>query len=335
MLPLRNMLFTGLCSLFMLLIPILFLSRILQLPLIEQKIFCGIFLVPLGTLFLRGLKRARDDLWLPVSLGITSLMAALAFEFSRKNPDALVSASLWFRDRPDGVLMGLVAVMAVKYLLEFSAALSDRILATALGYSSPDVPTGLQVTALDRATIAAHEAGHAVVLGLHKKLPETSEVIMRLEPTDSGSLGHCTGVSWQHAISQKSFIEWSMWFCLAGIEAERIVLGEVSLGGTSDYRQWQTLALQYLTGHDCLVYFHEIHHPWQEEYNAKVLYDLKEQQKAHVRDVLLENEHVLLLVRDALLERGVINGKDLVELLSSVVATPHTPSSPLLKGLAS
>ncbi|KQN62442.1 hypothetical protein [Pseudomonas sp. Leaf58] len=189
------------------------------------------------------------------------------------------------------------------------------------------------LTALDRRIIAVHEAGHAVVLGLHRHLPLGMEIVMRKKTDDSGSLGYCTGPAWNHALDSKIHVEWEMLFALAGIEAERLLLGEISLGGASDYRNWNTLAQKYLSGHDDLIYFHAPQNTWQEDHNHKTLIELKRSQQALVRELLIANENILQLLSDQLEHDRKVAGQDLVEILDKVGAVAGCPASPKFKSI--
>ncbi|KPC17380.1 hypothetical protein [Pseudomonas amygdali] len=331
----KNTLTTAICGLLTVFVPLMFGLKILELPNLEQKILAGVFLVPLLGLYFRWLNSSGHQLWLPINLAVGTLTAASAYSWAKKNPDALAQITLYFEQNQQVVLLCLVALGISNLLLNLTSRFSNGLTSTLVTLTGQPAIAAerVSVTTQDKSIIAVHEAGHAVLLGLHKALPESSELVMRTTAEDNGSLGHCTGVSWNHQISNKTFVEWNMLFCLAGIEAERLMLSEVSLGGSSDYRNWQALADQYIGGHDSLVYFHEIKAPWHEEYNAKVMYDLKESQKAIVREMLLENEEVLIILRDALIERGGIKGKDFLDILSLVVPTANTPKSPLFKVL--
>lgn len=324
---------TIICSLLLLFIPLLFAGRILELPSIDQRVLAGVFLVPMISLYFRWISGDHHQLWLPIHLATATMVASVAYSWTKQNGEAVAQLTAYLAENQQAVVLLLLLITSTNLLIGLTSGFSNRIASGAASLSGTPAykKQAESVTVLDKSIIAVHEAGHAILLGLHKDLPETSELILRQEATDTGSLGHCTGVAWEHRISSKTFVEWNMLFCLAGVEAERLVLGEVSLGGSSDYRNWQDLAHQYLGGHDSIVYFHDIKAPWQEDFNAKVLYDLKEQQKAVVRDMLLENEDVLIILRDALLERGAIRGKDFLDVLSMVVPTANTPSAPLFK----
>lgn len=327
---------TAICALLTVFVPLLFGIKILDLPNLEQRLLAGVFMVPLCAVYFRWITSHNHHLWLPINLVVGTLTAAWAYDWAKKNPDAVAQITTYIEHNQQMVVMCLVALGIANLLLTLTVSVSNRLTHTVVALSGKaavraDLPP---VSNQDRRVIAVHEAGHAILLGLHKELPETSELVMRKSASDSGSLGHCTGVSWNHQISNKTFVEWNMLFCLAGIEAERLVLGEVSLGGSSDYRNWQSLADLYVGGHDSLVYFHEIKAPWHEEYNAKVIYDLKESQKAIVREMLLENEEILIMLRDSLIERGGLKGKDFLDTLSLVVPTANTPKSVMFKVLA-
>ena len=209
------------------------------------------------------------------------------------------------------------------------AAQAQSLVAPYLGLWEPD--TQRKLTEHDKNVIATHEAGHAIVLGLHRELPLDMKIVMRNKPSDSGSLGYCTGVAWKHALENKAYVEWDMLFSLAGIEAERIVLGEVSLGGSSDYDHWNHLAQSYLTGHDELIYFHTPLGNWQEDHNHKMLADLKKAQQVVVRELLIENENILLLLRDQLRTERKVSGLDFITILNKVGAVGGCPVSPLFK----
>ncbi|AYG47998.1 hypothetical protein DV532_27340 (plasmid) [Pseudomonas sp. Leaf58] len=111
------------------------------------------------------------------------------------------------------------------------------------------------------------------------------------------------------------------------------MLGEISLGGASDYRNWNTLAQKYLSGHDDLIYFHAPQNTWQEDHNHKTLIELKRSQQALVRELLIANENILQLLSDQLEHDRKVAGQDLVEILDKVGAVAGCPASPKFKSI--
>jgi hypothetical protein len=101
-------------------------------------------------------------------------------------------------------------------------------------------------TARDKTIISVHEAGHALVYAALGALPLDFKLVMHSEPQKNGNSGYVTRIVSRHALQTKSFSEWQMLCYLAGQEAERKILKEVSLGSAGDRRQWWLEAKHYL-----------------------------------------------------------------------------------------
>ena len=226
------------------------------------------------------------------------------------------------------LVLGLSAAMLIGYCRRWINNIVQRSQTLVSDHYGLEIKGDIKrLTAQDRLVIATHEAGHAIVLGLYRTIPANLEIVMLNRLSATGSLGHCTGPAWMHSLGNKAYAEWEMLFCLAGIEAERLVLGEISLGGTSDYKSWNDAAQTYLRAHDELIFFSSPDSSWKEDHNCKTLLELRKNQQAIVRELLLENEHILLLLRDELIHKRRVSGDNLVAILNKVAAVEGCPAS--------
>jgi hypothetical protein len=320
-----------LCSL--LLVPMFCLPHILGMESLPQMALPGVIWLQMCNTSIRHLRVKNTQVGVVIEQ--TLLVAAFAGAiklgtFLGKDMDGIID---YMNQNFAEIMVYVVCFSVAAHFRKAGNGLSDRaqvLLAPYLGFTAPASNTH-RMTDLDRHTIATHEAGHAIVLGLYRDLPQHMQIVMRDKPSDSGSLGYCTGVSWDHMLDNKAYVEWDMLFCLAGIEAERNLLGEVSLGGSSDYRAWNDLAQKYLSGHDELIYFHTPMSAWQEDHNHKMLIDLKKSQQAVVQALLIENENILQLLRDQLLANKKVVGEDLLAILQKVGSIEGCPQSPMFK----
>lgn len=313
---------------FLLLTPFLFFNQMVLMENQAQTLFFLAFWLQmfavLNGLFIRKIEPTKAVFQQIVIIFI----AAGAYYAAHTNPDFFAKALAYLSEHVPEAIFLSVSFIGANWVRghseRFGAFLYRSI-------EKPKAEDGHVITEKDRDIIAAHEAGHAVVLGLYRELPKHIEIVMRKKPSDTGSLGHCSGLVWGHALANKAFVEWDMLFCLAGIEAERIIIGEISLGGSSDYKNWNSLAEEFLAGHDELIYFQGPKNTWQEDHNAKQLGDLRQAQQALTREILLENENILLILRDQLLQHNRVSGEELVAILAKVETVEGSPKSPLLK----
>jgi hypothetical protein len=313
---------------FLLLVPLLFLNQMLLMKNQAQTLFFLAFWLQMFAV-LDGLFRRKIDVTKAIFQQIVIVfIAAGAYYVAQTNPDLFAKGLAYVSDNVSEAIFLTVSLIGANWVRGHSERFGAYLYRS---IEKPKAEDGSAITEKDRNIIAAHEAGHAVVLGLYRELPKHVEIVMRKKPSDTGSLGHCSGLVWGHALANKAFVEWDMLFCLAGIEAERIIIGDISLGGSSDYNNWNAMAESFLAGHDELIYFQNPKNTWQEDHNAKQLSNLRQAQQALAREILLENENILLILRDELLQHNRVSGDALVAILAKVETVDGSPKSPLLK----
>lgn len=315
-------------SAFLLLTPFLFFNQMVLLENQAQTLFFLAFWLQmfavLNGLFIQKIEPTKAVFQQIVIIFI----AAGAYYVAHTNPDLFAKALAYLSEHVPEAIFLSVSFIGANWVRKHSERFGSFLYRS---IEKPKAEDGNVITEIDRNIIAAHEAGHAVVLGLYRELPKHVEIVMRKKPSDTGSLGHCSGLAWGHALSNKAFVEWDMLFCLAGIEAERIIIGEISLGGSSDYNNWNALAESFLAGHDELIYFQNPKNTWQEDHNAKQMSNLRQAQQALTHEILLENENILLILRDQLLQHNRVSGEALVAILAKVETVEGSPKSPLFK----
>lgn len=109
-------------------------------------------------------------------------------------------------------------------------------------------------TWFDKRSISIHEAGHAVVMALDPFLDDSAEVVLAQGP-DRGSFGYCRHNGWPHNVLMREYMQMRMIGMLAGVEAERLMLGGYGSGGAADFRNWLARAPQFMATDPDDVYF--------------------------------------------------------------------------------
>lgn len=177
----------------------------------------------------------------------------------------------------------------------------------------------------DAEVIAAHEAGHAVVLGLFRyNLPDLKvamDTLMSGQPVG----GYCSGPWKRGNFKTRAYAELEMIVFLAGVEAEELLLGERTSGAISDYRRWLEMAERFLATDLHSIFYTRPENDTQKAHNDLQLRTLKINQANMARKILEANIGVLEEIRDGILVKRKLKGQELLDVLSKVVSVEGCP----------
>jgi ATP-dependent Zn protease len=184
----------------------------------------------------------------------------------------------------------------------------------------------VEYTEDERRTIATHEAGHAVVahlVGQNRKL-EVLSIIKRAESL--GLLAH-TDTEERYTRTRTELVA-GVQIAFGGMTAEELFFGESGTGPSSDLAHATRIAAQMVGSFGMagsLVSFEAIESgPLAAGIVGKVLADddgrrsverILDGAKADVRRLLDSNRHLVVALRDALLEREELIGDEIVDTL--------------------
>ncbi|WP_338924785.1 hypothetical protein V0M98_34765 (plasmid) [Pseudomonas silesiensis] len=182
----------------------------------------------------------------------------------------------------------------------------------------------LAFTNLDKHSVSIHEAGHAIILGLDPLIDDTCELFLAIGP-GRGNFGYCRKVVWPHNVHLRSYILMDMVGSLAGVEAEKLIVGECGLGGSADYAKWLDLAERLLLSDPDQVYFSKPVTVPQIEHNRQALNSLRKEHQALARSILEANRDILESLAALLREKHRVAGKELREILSKVKPVAGVP----------
>ncbi len=185
----------------------------------------------------------------------------------------------------------------------------------------------VEYTDEEKRTIATHEAGHAVVahlVGQNRKL-EVLSIIKRRDAL--GLLAHSDNE--ERYTRTRSELMGSMKIAFGGMTAEELFFGESGTGPGGDLAHATRIAAQMVGSFGMagsLVSFDAVEPgPVTQGIVGKVLANedargaverLLEQAKADVQTLLDNNRHLVIALRDELLEREELVGEEIVEVLT-------------------
>ena len=190
----------------------------------------------------------------------------------------------------------------------------------------------VEYTEAERRTIATHESGHATVawlVGTSRKL-EVLSIVKRRQAL--GLLAHSE--TEERFTQTRSELEALIDIALGGMAAEELFFGETSSGVASDLQAATNAACQMVGAlgmGDSLISLAAMDAPTAGNVVAKVLSSDRDRQKvedmlaaakSRVRAMLEEHRHVVEALRDALLERDELVGKDILEVISGAARFP-------------
>jgi ATP-dependent Zn protease len=191
----------------------------------------------------------------------------------------------------------------------------------------------VEYTIEEKATIATHEAGHAVIaylVGVGRKL-EVLSIIKRKDAL--GLLAHSE--TEERYTRTRSELIAAIQINFGGMTAEELFFGESGTGPSSDLVNATTLAAQMVgVRHGRAPLPGLVASGWP--YVAKVLADdearrsverILEQAKSDVRNLLDSHRHLVVALRDQLLELEELVGDEILDVLQQAEAE-HDPAVP-------
>ncbi|WP_274644896.1 hypothetical protein [Pseudomonas serbica] len=225
------------------------------------------------------------------------------------------------------VIGGLVTASQLMFAL-FEADISNQL------PPRPRKPTLIgpytKLQKLDAQFVAAHEAGHAIVLALFPHQPDDIAVVMTADVMGNNNNGWCSSVGLETHITPRGFHELYMILLLAGREAELLFVGEYSICGTTDNDKWLTCARRFLETSPTHIFFRKPASKQEFDFNAEQLEKLKAEHVEIARRLLLANQGLHAQIRDGVLEKGRVEGKELLDLLAQVKNIEGCPALSVL-----
>ncbi len=188
----------------------------------------------------------------------------------------------------------------------------------------------VEYTEGEKATIATHEAGHAVIaylVGEDRKL-EVLSIIKRRDAL--GLLAH-SDTSERYTRRRSELIA-AVQIAFGGMTAEELFFGEAGTGPSGDLAHATTIAAQMVGSFGMagsLVSFEAVTGPIAQGIVGKVLANdegrrsverLLGQAKADARGMLDEHRHLVVALRDELLEREELIGDEIIDVLHEAEA---------------
>lgn len=186
-----------------------------------------------------------------------------------------------------------------------------------------------KITEVDRRTIAAHEAGHALLYAALGCLPDDFHIKIKSTEDESNSLGYVSGLRLEHCLNYKTESEWYMLVLLAGKKGERSMGLDESLGASGDMRVWLDLASQYLENQYRGLYYPSPSSDAQIDNNKAELEALKTEQNYLLDSFFAINKIVHNELATELLQQGFMKREqiktylDRVEFPASFPQLPH------------
>ncbi|MDL5034276.1 hypothetical protein QRD43_20410 [Pelomonas sp. APW6] len=234
--------------------------------------------------------------------------------------DAVIA---WARAEPLAATAAGVALVLVRFVVHAAqtSRQGDLLLHPRLAGGADGLASLMQrqrPSALDDRSTAVHEAGHAMVHAALEELPSEFEMVMG-QDLDTGSLGFVTGlVDGENLLVRRSFAEWRMLMLLAGMAAEKALLGCETLGGVSDYRMWMATASVYLANGVKGVFFSEPRGADQLMMNKVALGQLQRDQEALLAEFFEMNIDVLTELANQLMAHRRLDAGALEPFLARV-----------------
>lgn len=246
--------------------------------------------------------------------GVTALLAEVG--------DPVIS---WATSDPISATAVGASLLLVRLVLDLSGSPSragahyrsfEHVARGAVGFTR--VAPRPKPSASDVRSTAAHEAGHALPHAALASLPPYFVAVVELDH-GTRSLGYVTAVDDGENIGgRRPFVEWQMLMLLGGRIAQRVLLGSETLGGTSDYSKWVTLASGYLSNGIKGLFYSEPNGADQVMFNKVALDNLQREQEALLTQFFEINRSVLSDLTDALIEHGSLDATALAPFMTRV-----------------
>ncbi|WP_122530946.1 hypothetical protein [Pseudomonas viridiflava] len=217
------------------------------------------------------------------------------------------------------VTLGVVASLPINLLSQYLFSRFDfcRSIKTPWRHVIP-------FTKQDHRSIAIHEAGHAIIMALDPLIDDNCKVYLAQDPAD-GTFGYCRHARWPHNIHSRDYYVMRMVGYLAGVEAERLVIGSPGMGGSSDYRIWLELAQRMMRTDPDEVFFPDPKTAPEIEHNRLALNDMRRKHQAIARKILEVNQEVLEQLAARLMECFELKGPELLGFLERVKPIEDMP----------
>lgn len=186
----------------------------------------------------------------------------------------------WALRHPSIAATGGAVIVALWIVVHYGRTkphLSPALARAILGGSQSRRAEG-KLTRQDRRYVAAHEAGHAMVYGALQAIPKDLSLVVNPATGDDGVLGYVSSARSLHQVKAKDFAEWEMMLLLAGAMGEMMLLGQTTLGGTSDRMKWLRLAETYLANQYRGVFYAQPSNELELSQNEKKLVALDSEQ---------------------------------------------------------
>lgn len=177
---------------------------------------------------------------------------------------------------------------------------------------------------LDHRSIAIHEAGHAIIMAFDPLIDDSCRVEISQDPS-KGRFGYCRHAMWPHNVHLHNYHVMRMVGNLAGVEAERVVLGSPGMGGSGDYKAWLELAQGLLLADPDEVYFSSPRTATEIEHNRLTLNALRKKHQELARRILEVNQEVLEQMAGRLMECYALKGDELRGFLNQVKSVEGMP----------
>lgn len=181
-------------------------------------------------------------------------------------------------------------------------------------------------TARDRQYIAAHEAGHVLVLAGLERLPPGVHAQILPVKSDSGKLGYVKSIQPTNLLTERTYCEWYMLLLLAGKAGEQKAYNSSTLGSADDHRRWLDTADRFLSTHINGIYYQRPKNSLEQAHNARMLNSLQKSQWELLSRFFDQNSSVFHSVTNALLERGRLDDNEITSYLCQVTLPNGFPS---------
>ncbi len=205
---------------------------------------------------------------------------------------------------------------------------ADAKLVTELGLS-----TFASYTEGERRTIATHEAGHATVAYLVGKGRQLDVLSTLKRKSALGLLQHSEVE--ERFLKTKSECIALLQIAMGGLAAEEIYFGDVTTGPAGDLASATELAAKMVGAMGMggsLISYESAAYPGATNVVAKVLSSdearsevnqLLDEAKAEAKRILSENPHIIEALRDALISRDELVGREIIEVIEQSALADH------------
>ncbi len=205
---------------------------------------------------------------------------------------------------------------------------ADAKLVTELGLS-----TFASYTEGERRTIATHEAGHATIAYLVGKGRQLDVLSTLKRKSALGLLQHSEVE--ERFLKTKSECIALLQIAMGGLAAEEIYFGDVTTGPAGDLASATELAAKMVGAMgmgSSLISYESADYPGATNVVAKVLSSdearcevsqLLDEAKAEAKRIISENPHIIEALRDALISRDELVGREIIEVIEQSALADH------------